>query len=98
MNTQAPTKPIRLYIKKEVIMENTVFIGPKSEWWPKDRSLTGTPEYRRELYRQSLMAPRKWRDRQEIRRQLRGKDIASACPVDQASFIDVLLEIANGTE
>jgi hypothetical protein len=99
MNTQAPIlRPIRLHMKNEVMMENTAFIGPKSEWWPKQIDEGGTPEYRRELYRQTLMAPRKWKDRQKIRRLLRGKDIASACPLDQASFVDVLLEIANGTE
>lgn len=99
MNTQAPILcPTRLHMKNEVMMENTAFIGPKSEWWPKQIDEGGTPEYRRERYREAIMAPGKWKARIKIRQQLRGKNIASACLPDQASFVDVLLEIANGTE
>lgn len=33
-----------------------------------------------------------------IRRELRGKDLACWCPLDQSCHADVLLEIANGGE
>lgn len=33
---------------------------------------------------------------EEIRRQLRGKDLCCWCPLDQPCHADVLLEIANG--
>ncbi|WP_085850814.1 hypothetical protein [Pacificibacter marinus] len=75
-----------------------MFIGPTSKWWPKQHNPSSTPAYARETYRQSLTASRKWRERIEIRTALRGKDIASACPIDQSSFVDVLLDIANSSE
>lgn len=34
----------------------------------------------------------------EIQRELRGKNLACWCPLDQPCHADVLLEIANGTE
>jgi hypothetical protein len=102
MNTQTQItehRPSRVFVrKKSETPKGAVFIGPKSEWWPKQIDEGGTPEYRREVYRQSLMASRKWQARIKIRQQLRGKDIASTCPQWQVSFVDVLLEIANGTE
>jgi len=33
---------------------------------------------------------------EEIRRELRGKDLACWCPLDEPCHADVLLEIANG--
>lgn len=32
---------------------------------------------------------------EEIKRELRGKDLMCFCPLDQACHVDVLLEIAN---
>lgn len=34
-------------------------------------------------------------EREKIRRELRGKDLACWCPLDQPCHADVLLEIAN---
>ncbi|SEK63461.1 hypothetical protein SAMN04488032_104245, partial [Pacificibacter marinus] len=59
---------------------------------------SSTPAYARETYRQSLAVPCKWRERIELRTELRGKDIASQCPQEQESFVDVLLDIANSDE
>jgi hypothetical protein len=95
----AITKPRRLFACCEKdTPKGAVFIGQKSKWWPRQINTSGTPAYARETYRQSLMASRKWRDRIEIRNEMRGKNIASTCPKDQPSFVDVLLEIANSGE
>jgi hypothetical protein len=78
--------------------KGAVFIGRTSKWWPKQHTPSSTPAYARETYRQSLAVPCKWRTRIEIRTELCGKDIASTCPIDQPSFVDVLLDIANSGE
>lgn len=39
--------------------------------------------------------PREWITTDDIRRELRGKDLACWCPLDQPCHGDVLLEIAN---
>jgi hypothetical protein len=92
-------RPKRLFASNERnTSKGAVFIGPKSKWWPKQVNTNATAAYARETYRQSLMASRKWRDRIEIRNELRGKDIASSCPPDKESFVDVLLDIANSGE
>jgi hypothetical protein len=75
-----------------------VFIGPKSQWHSKGTVHGSTPTHDRELYRQMINAPRHWRKRIALRNELRGKDIASACPIDQPSFVDVLIEVANSGE
>jgi hypothetical protein len=93
------SKPCRVFSSCErETPKGAVFIGQKSKWWPRQNNTGGTPAYARETYRQSLAASRKWRERIELRKELRGKDIASACPQGQASFVDVLIEIANSDE
>lgn len=37
-------------------------------------------------------------DREEIQRELRGKDLGCWCPIGSPCHADVLLEIANGSE
>lgn len=99
MTTTTKTRAARLYATtKHEAPEGSVFIGHGSKWFPRQLEAGSTPASRRERYRESLMAPRKWQDRAEIRRTMRGKDIASACPQWDASFVDVLIEIANGEE
>ena len=100
MNMAGKTnRPRRICVKhSNETPQGTVFIGPKSKWWPKQIHTGSTPAYARETYRQSLTASRKWRTRIEIRNELHGKDIASQCPADQPSFVDVLLDIANSDE
>ncbi|SEL24059.1 hypothetical protein [Pacificibacter marinus] len=100
MTIQSPiARPRRLFALTESdTPKGAVFIGPKSKWWPKQHNPSSTPAYARETYRQSLAVPCKWRERIELCTELRGKDIASACPIDQSSFVDVLLDIANSDE
>ena len=40
--------------------------------------------------------PAVWVGVEDVRRELRGKDLACWCPLDQPCHADVLLEIANG--
>ncbi|MBU2867840.1 hypothetical protein [Pacificibacter marinus] len=98
----APTaipRPRRIFARSERDMpKGAVFLGPTSKWWPKQHNPSSTPAYARETYRQSLAVPCKWLSRIEIRNELRGKDIASACPPEQESFVDVLIDIANSDE
>ncbi len=48
------------------------------------------------LFREHLSRPEQATRRAEIRAELRGKDLACWCPLDQPCHADVLLEIANG--
>ncbi|MBU2937001.1 MULTISPECIES: DUF4326 domain-containing protein [Pacificibacter] len=92
-------RPRRIYATCESqTPAGAVFIGPKSEWYPKGTVHDSTPAHDRELYRQMINAPRHWRKRIAIRNELRGKDIASACPPEQESFVDVLIDVANSDE
>lgn len=42
-----------------------------------------------------LLIPRQWTTIEDVKRELRGKDLACWCPLDQPCHADVLLEIAN---
>jgi len=39
--------------------------------------------------------PAEWTSVEDVRRELRGKDLACWCPLDQPCHADLLLEIAN---
>jgi hypothetical protein len=64
----------------------------------------GTDEQRvRQIYLSPVMAVELYRqafepDAEDIRAELRGKDLACWCPLDQPCHADVLLEIANRDE
>ena len=61
-----------------------------------------TPEIAVALYRSALVgsSPRwrvgLWIDLDDVRRELRGHDLACWCPLDQPCHADVLIELANG--
>jgi len=46
-------------------------------------------------YREDLLASRLRVTVEDVRRELRGRDLACYCPLDEACHADVLLEIAN---
>jgi hypothetical protein len=46
-------------------------------------------------YREDLLAGRLEVTVEDVERELRGKDLACYCPLDEACHADVLLEIAN---
>jgi hypothetical protein len=47
-------------------------------------------------YRADLLAGRLAITTDDVRRELRGRDLACYCPLDGPCHADVLLEIANG--
>jgi hypothetical protein len=61
----------------------------------------GDPEAHRlavEQYRRWALAPEQASFRADVRRELRGKNLACWCKAHLACHADVLLEIANGEE
>jgi len=46
-------------------------------------------------YRDDLLAGRLGVSVDDVRRELRGRDLACYCPLDEACHADVLIEIAN---
>ncbi|WP_022699377.1 DUF4326 domain-containing protein [Euryhalocaulis caribicus] len=51
------------------------------------------------LFRERALAPTAgFLYRENVRRELAGKDLACWCPLDQPCHADVLLEIANGAK
>lgn len=49
----------------------------------------------RRLFREYMNRPEQAEKRAEVKRQLRGKNLACWCPLDKPCHADVLLEIAN---
>jgi hypothetical protein len=81
---------------------NTVYVGRGSRWGNPDRvGHPGVPD------RATAVERFRWRalrdghfpyatlSRQRIRADLRGKNLACWCPLDEPCHADVLLEIAN---
>lgn len=66
----------------------TAQIGPGLE---RVQELLLTPDLAVALYRAAFTA-----DADDIRTELRGRDLACWCPLDQPCHADVLLEFANG--
>lgn len=50
------------------------------------------------LFREALLDGRLQFSVDEVRRELRGRDLACWCPLDAECHVDVLLEIANGAD
>lgn len=48
-------------------------------------------------FREALLEGRLDFDVEDVRRQLRGQNLACWCPLDRPCHADVLLEVANGT-
>ena len=80
--------------------EGAVYVGRPTKWGnPYKVTPDCTAEEAVSLYRQTIeRGPRnlcEFPDCFDIRAELRGKDLACWCPLDQACHADVLLEIAN---
>ncbi len=96
--------PVRIQRKRTKgwkMPENTVYVGRKTKWGNPFRVGTSTPlhcnsadeavtEYRVWI----TESPNGKRLRRDIN-ELRGKNLACWCPLDQPCHADVLLEIAN---
>lgn len=77
---------------------NTVCVTRGSEFGNPFPMLEDTPAERAtvvDLYRRMVMAPAQELKRAIIRHELRGKNLACFCLLDQPCHADILLEIAN---
>lgn len=77
--------------------ENSVYVGRPSKWGNPFRvGIEGDAEQCVEKYR-ALVAINRWAfpNRNDIKRELRGKNLVCWCPLDQPCHADVLLRIAN---
>jgi hypothetical protein len=91
-------KPIRVQrkrIKGWRMPENTVYVGRPTKYGnPFYVSCACTDQFREkqiEQYKQSMSTMLK----EDIVKELKGKNLACFCPIDKACHADVLLEIAN---
>ncbi len=92
------SKPIRIQRKRTrgwKMPENTVYVGRPTRWG--NRHAHGSADLCVRMYRKDIEG-NMWTEptRQSIRDELRGKNLACWCPLDQPCHADVLLEIANG--
>lgn len=77
--------------------EDDVYVGRPSKWGNPHRTEPGASAKAVELYRTDLLAGRLEVTVDDVRRELRGKDLACWCSLDQPCHADVLLQIANGS-
>jgi len=88
--------PIRLQRKRTKnfhLPEGTVCVTRGTKWGNPFRIENGiSREMAIALFRQSITPEKE----AEIRRELRGKDLACFCGIHQRCHADLLLEIANG--
>jgi hypothetical protein len=81
--------------------ENTVVVARPSGWGNPYRVGVGAHPISRaeavDMFR-TLVTQGKFSEefRQQVRRELAGKNLACWCPLDQPCHADVLLELANG--
>lgn len=103
----SPERIQRKRVKGWRMPEGAVYVGRPSKWgnpWPVDRVIFGvpggwpllgmTPALAVELYRTWVTQMRNDR-RSAFLDELKGKDLACWCPLDQPCHADVLLELAN---
>ena len=76
--------------------EGAVFVGRPSKWGNPHRE--GTWEELVDNYRRDLEAGELRFTREDVVRELRGKDLCCWCTLDHVCHADVLLAIANGDE
>lgn len=78
--------------------EGVVYVGRPTRWgnpYQAGKDGDGDRAYLARLYREWLDRPEQAELRAAIRRELRGRDLACWCPLDDACHADVLLEVAN---
>jgi hypothetical protein len=94
----APRRIQRKRAKGWKMPPNTIYVGRPTKWgnpWQVGDVIDGqvvTPEVAVEWYRMVVLTP----ENSKRAAELRGKDLACWCPLDQPCHADVLLEIANG--
>lgn len=97
-------KPIRIQRKRTKgwkMPKNTVYVGRPTIWG--NPFSMGTPETLVELYGEYIQGYNRFHDSSptprdrttEIRKELKGKNLACWCPLNQPCHADILLKIAN---
>lgn len=82
--------------------ENTVCVDRSTKWGnpfkvnnkPDSMGIVMSPEFCIKMYEQFLIWDAPY-DEEDIKKELKGKNLACFCPLDQPCHADVLLEIAN---
>jgi hypothetical protein len=72
-----------------------VYVGRPSKWGNPHRIGAHSRAEAVSLFRADLVDRRLAVNADDVRRELRGKDLACWCPLDQPCHADVLLELAN---
>lgn len=75
--------------------EHVVVVSRPTRWGNPHPLSLGRPEAVRR-YRDDLLAGRLDVTVEDVRRELRGLDLACYCPLDEPCHADVLIEVANG--
>ena len=95
--SEQPKRIQRKRIKGWRMPEGAVYVGRPTKWgnhWRVTETCTATQAVAD--YRAWLMANQESAERFRLQvKELRGKDLACWCPLDQPCHADVLLEIAN---
>lgn len=72
-----------------------VYVGEPSKWGNPHRMKPKAADEAVRRYREDLLAGQLEVTLDDVRRELRGKDLACWCPPEQPCHGDVLLELAN---
>lgn len=89
-----PKRIQRKRTKGFIMPPNTVYVGRPSKWGnPFSIQECGSPEAAVREFEKFIEKNYELKDR--IASELRGKDLACWCPLDQPCHVDVLLKIAN---
>lgn len=105
---EQPVRPVRVQLRRTKgwqMPPNTVKVDRSTRWGNPYRLHTDgypmTPQVAVDLFSRLLAEQRGWvmcgwlTDLADVRRELRGKDLACWCPLDAPCHADVLLELAN---
>ncbi len=92
-----PKRIQRRRTKGWTLPEGVVYVGRPTRWGNPFAAWTDDGRDRAiEAFRGLIAKNPHWQD--DIRRELRGKDLACWCPLDKPCHADVLLELANAPE
>ena len=92
------TKPIRIQRKRIrgwKMPQNTVYVGRPTKWGNRHNADKIGQEAAVRYFKNDFEIGFSRVTKDEIRRELRGKNLACWCPIGSPCHVDVLLEIAN---
>ncbi len=96
-------KPLEFTRRGWRMPENTVYVGWPSKWdnpFLANEAVAFGSAFLGAVdgFRFLVTSAANWPYRKEVMAELKGKNVACWCPIDQPCPADVLLEIANGLE